>query len=578
MTTEQTNPNTQQYPGHDGSQFEATSTNQAVDSKKIIKIPTLAISLPPKSTQQDNPVTQISLQGMPQSPNLPGGTEGDLVADSSPIEYQAAKRLQLEADGQMTCVGETVFVYGKGYWKPCTDYTLKQGSLTMLRRFQSPKKANEFIYGTHAEVKNTIANFKILLGQGSLLSANRQPAVMVFSNGSYHLREGQLVGHNPNHGATYALALPYVEGAACPPELQAVIDRCYPQGAEPIIRALLRWAADPTIRYGQCFHLLGPTGTGKGLLLDFVRSLFPDELLGDLPCPSLLSNPEKVHQFILGRRLVVFPDCPTTFREKKRWNTFYELVENKLVTTRKLFGGEAERTRRMNCRYILASTEPFQSSDGTDGFQRRALTLCTLPRMGDQDHQMAADLHPDSERSEQIRGEAVSWAMAMPLDEVLAVLDGHDPEGLLEVNAEEVSLASDSVSLWADASLEPANGPSGPDTVVSDHDWSAMFEVFKAFCQFNKLPVMPSPNFQGQVRKVLGPKRCLPRSKTPMAKSSSGEASQRRNLPKIDAGFQLRHGMAREMKDVERHNFGCGGLAALAALPQAKRLEEYSSD
>jgi hypothetical protein len=88
---------------------------------------------------------------------------------------------------------------------------------------------------------------------------------------------------------------------------------------------------------------------------------------------------------------------------------------------------------------------------------------------------------------------------------------------------------------------------------------------------------MPFPNFQGQVRKVLGPKRCLPRSKTPMAKSSSGEASQRRNLPKIDAGFQLRHGMAREMKDVERHNFGCGGLAALAALPQAKRLEEYSS-
>jgi hypothetical protein len=36
--------------------------------------------------------------------------------------------------------------------------------------------------------------------------------------------------------------------------------------------------------------------------------------------------------------------------------------------------------------------------------------------------------------------------------------------------------------------------------------------------------------------------------------------------------------MVREMKDCKRHDFGCVGLAALAAVPQTKRLEELCSD
>lgn len=499
-----------------------------------------------------------------------------LEADESPIDYQAAARLQLECEGEMSCLGETVFDYADGYWRPISHQLLKRRVQAMLRRFRKPPWPDAFIYGSHQQVLTTIESFKILMGEGPLAKADHH-RVIVFSNGTYDLERGELGDHDPNHGATYALALPYLEGAACPPELQAVIDRCYPPGAEPIIRAMIRWVVDPTIRYGQCFHLLGSTGSGKGLLLDFLRTLFPDDLHGDLLCPSLLNSPEKVHQFILGRRLVAFPDCPVSFREKKQWNTFYELIENKPVTTRKLYSGEAERARRLNCRFLLASTEPFHSSDGTDGFQRRTLTLCTLAREGEQDHRMAADLQLHSERYARIRGEAVSWALAMPIDEVVAILDGHDPDGLLEVSADEVALASDSVSLWADACLVPATGPQGPDTVVTDHDWSAMFEVFKAFCNINRLPALPLPNFQGQVRRVLGPKRCLQRAKEKTSASSATEPSRRRNLPRLDAGFMLRPRLGREMKDVKRHEFAHGGLKALAALPQARRLDGPTS-
>lgn len=495
-----------------------------------------------------------------------------LDADTSPIDYQAAAQLLLELEGSMTCVGETVYSYGPGFWQPYSTYALKKRVQATLRRFRAPGAKGAFIFGSNAQVQSTIESFKTLLGQGDLLSAMQEPRVIVFSNGTFDLQTGRLGSHNPDHGATYGLELPFVEGANCPPELEVVISRCYPPGAEVIIRAMIRWAVDPTIRYGQCFHLLGPSGSGKGLLIDFLRSLFPAQLNGDLHCPSDLSSPEKVHQYVLGRRLVVFPDCRTSFKGKKHWNSFYELVENKLVTTRKLYCGEAERSRRMNCRFVLASTEPFRSTDGMDGFQRRVLTLCTLPREGDQDHSLVEALLPDSERAMQIRGEAVSWALAMPMAEVLAVLNGRDSEGLLRDAAEEVAVSSDSISLWIDACLEPADGPDGPDTVVSDLDWQAMFEVFKAWCKLTCSSVMPYPNFKDQVRQVLGPKRCLPRAKAPMMKSPSGEASRRPNLPRVDAGFQLRRGLCRTSDTLSRYQLGSGGLAALAALPGAKRL------
>ncbi|WP_411871779.1 hypothetical protein [Vulcanococcus limneticus] len=470
----------------------------------------------------------------------------------------------------MTCVGDTVFAYGPGYWGPYSNHELRRWVQATLRRFYAPRAQGARIYGSNTQVQSTIESFKTLLGQGDLLSASHQPCAIVFSNGTYDPQTGQLGGHDPVHGATYGLALPLIEGASCPLELQAVINRCYPHGAEVVIRAMIRWAVDPTIRYGQCFHLLGPSGSGKGLVIDFLRSLFPEQLNGDLLCPSLLSSPEKVHQYVLGRRLVTFPDCPTRFRGKKRWNSFYELVENKLVTTRKLYCGESERSRRMNCRFVLASTEPFCSNDGTDGFQRRVLTLCTLPREGDQDYSLVEALLPDSDRAVQIRGEAVSWALAMPMAEVLAVLDGRDPEGLLRDAAQEVAVTSDSISLWIDACLKPAED--GPDTVVSDHDWQAMFEIFKAWCKHTCLPVMSFQDFKHQVRQVLGPKRCLPRGKAPMPESPSGEASRRPNLPRVDAGFQLRKALGRDSGTFDRLQLSSGGLAALAALPAAKRL------
>ncbi|MEA5416207.1 hypothetical protein [Synechococcus sp. BA-132 BA5] len=522
---------------------------------------------PPPVSSPDQPCSHSK----PAPATVP---EGCWLADGSPIDFQAAARIQQEAAGLMRCLGETVYAYDQGFWRPVTTNALKRQAQQMLRRFWSPRHSQGCIFGSHAQVMATVESLKICLSQDSLLSVDHRPHVIVFSNGTYDLQQQRLVDHDPDHGATYRLALPFLDAAACPPELERVMERCYPPGAEAIIQAMIRWVVDPSIPYGQCFHLQGSSGSGKGLLIDFLRSLFPPELHGDMLCPSLLSGPEKIHQFILGRRLVVFPDCPTSFKAQKRWNTFYELVENKLVTTRKLHCGEAEQSRRMDCRYILASTGPFTSSDGTDGFQRRVRTLCTVPRRGDQDYRLESDLQAPSERYLSIRAEAVSWALRMPVGEVLAVLDGKDPAGLLEDSARDAAVSGDSVSLWADACLIPAAGPDGPDTIVADQDWMEMFEVFKAWCQFTCSPVVPLSNFQGQLRKLLGPTRCLPRSKAPMASTSTGEASLRRNLPKLDAGFQLRPDVLVDQTRLDPRALGNGGLAALAQLPAATRRSD----
>ena len=59
-----------------------------------------------------------------------------------------------------------------------------------------------------------------------------------------------------------------------------------------------------------------------------------------------------------------------------------------------------------------------------------------------------------------------------------------------------------------------------------------------------------------------------------MASTSTGEASLRRNLPKLDAGFQLRPDVLVDQTRLDPRALGNGGLAALAQLPAATRRSD----
>jgi hypothetical protein len=515
-----------------------------------------------------------------------------------PPDLHAADLLYAELEGHVTSVADTLFRYhpDRGCWEQWSDAEATSEAQTVLRRMyrikQREGKPNRKVYqfGSINQQRNAVACLKAKVAGRGPLGDPTPPAVIVFSNGTYNLLTGQLEPHSPANGATYRIDAPYMPDAPCPAPLRRVIEVCFPEGAEPIIRGLLRWVADPTIRYGEAFHLLGESGTGKGILLTFAGSLLPASLRSEVGHPADLDSPERLHQFVLGRRLIIFPDTPSRIQGAAHCGRFYELVENSSQTTRKLRAGEAERSRPMFARCMVASVKPLQFPDGRDGFHRRVRTLMTLPRTAAQDPALRADLVGNTESHRRIRGEAVSWALAMPLEEVEAVLDGNDPEGLLREAAAEAAAASDTVSQWADECLIPHH--LGPNQEVDAESWAQMYEAYLGWCRYSGVQyAMQRTNFKGQLRTVLGPKRCLPRRKESMAEvraRGGSEKGDRQHVHRFDAGFTLRPGVLRGQSDgirlnggvnagevlADRHSFnrmalGTGGLKLIEAMPQA---------
>jgi hypothetical protein len=89
--------------------------------------------------------------------------------------------------------------------------------------------------------------------------------------------------------------------------MQRIITTCFPDEAEPILRTLFRWIVDPTIRYGEAFHLLGGTGTGKGLILTLAQHLLPSSLVSTLSHPADLKGPEQLYQVRPGASPAAVP-------------------------------------------------------------------------------------------------------------------------------------------------------------------------------------------------------------------------------------------------------------------------------
>lgn len=512
--------------------------------------------------------------------------EGCIKATAQPIDLQIAQFIYDQNNSLISERAWSLFRYAddKGFWSVWTDTSAKKAAQDAAQLFASEAKEGWcFPFGSATHVKGAVEQLKVMTTDGPLAS-DLAPPVIVFRNGTFNLTNRQLEPHNPKNGATYGVAADYIEKAECPQELERVISTCYPPGARAIIQAIIRWTIDPTVRYGEAFHIIGPSGSGKGLLIDFLRSLLSPNVVGQLRHPADLSGPEKLHQYVVGRRLVAFPDTPSTLnnRDGDSCNLFYELVENKPVTTRKLFAGESEVSRPMNCRFILGSVRPLYFKDGRDGYLRRVIVLHTVPRDGTTDTTLRDALNGDGPRHDIIRAEAISWALAMSMDDVNNVLNREDSDGLLWEVAAEAAIHSDSISQWADQCLTSTDDH--PDMPVGELAWDEMYACYLGWCRHEHISsrhVYRRTNFQGQVRAILGPKRCIERKRASKEEAILYGVSEREQLPRLDLGFALRSGLMSKPSIVDStwpspecfnpSKMSSGGLEEISKLPQGKR-------
>jgi len=544
--------------------------------KKLLKCPKkVSVDLIDKSRLIASPP--------PPPPLIP---EDCIEATPRPIDLQAAELILKDKNDLVTEKAWALFKYvdDLGYWLRWSDTKAKNEAQKALQRISTftEKVGWIFPHGNSGQVKATIDQLKVLTTGGVLGSSTPAP-VIVFCNGTYNLNTNKLEKHNPANGATYGVAADYIKDSGCPSELKAMVKKCYPEGALEIVQAIIRWAIDPTVRYGQVFHIVGDTGTGKGLLIDFIRSLFPLNVISQLLHPAELCNGDKIYQNVLGRRLLVFPDTPSALerRDGDNINLFYELVENKPVTIRKLFAGESEDSQLMHCRFIIGSIQPLELKNCRDGYLRRLLVLNTLPRQGEPDHSLLEQLNPKGNRFHEIRAEAISWALTMSQDELNNVLNGNDPEGLLRDSAKDMAANSDPLSRWVDQCLIPSE----QNLQVTDLDWALMFECYLGWSRYNNSRhTLQRHRFPIALRTVLGPKRCLPRTKE-SSNDAKANNRPRQTLAQFYAGFMLIPGILSQGKDALSHptsedfqptRVSSGGYEKIAMLGQATRKPAVS--
>ena len=492
----------------------------------------------------------------------------EVSADLCPPALTAAEQLLAEHRGTLAwhAGGLWLFSAERGHWQALDDRAAQGLALQMLRRCYTIKRdgLESSPFGTVREQQDTVSNLATLVGPGPL-ERERPADVIVFDDGTYDLKRQEMVSHHPSYAATYAVDAPWLGlQDEPPPEVLRFVERAYSIEALPIIRAMVRWAIDPTVRYGEVLHLVGDSHTGKGLLLNLTLSLFPFEHTSALPHPWILDRPEAVASYVVGRRLVACPDCPPRppRNSSPHLTGLYSLAVNEPMTARRLYATNST-TARMHARAILCSTTQLMLNDGRDGYLERVLALPTLPREGSKDPTLKASLIGDTEAHRIMRGKLDGWALAMPMAEVVAVLDRNDPAGILRETAADLAEEADPISRFADEALVPH--PDGPHAEVGRLEWQAMFDTYRAWANRNNITHEGNmQRFQGQVRSILGRARCLPRSKA--------SRPERVDLPRLDAGFAMRSGLHSMAADtLPMHLFNPGGLKRLAEVEPVDR-------
>ncbi|QNI48860.1 primase-like DNA-binding domain-containing protein [Synechococcus sp. A15-60] len=391
--------------------------------------------------------------------------------DGSPLTSYQGRFLQYEP--------------GQGYFRHLPALNLKRQIAGLLPMLYS-QNANGTKYRKFSTDAKATACVKWL---NTVLNEDAMDVVpgIAFSNGTYLLDQGELVAHSADHRLTWSIDGAFQPGAECPAEFYRFVCRSFGEEWLPIIQRVLRYLVDPTFKPSKLVMILGPSGSGKGTLERLIESLFPPSCISVITSGFAdINHPDKIRQFVRGKRLVAFPDLQG---RQFGVGTIYSMTDGGLLTSRTLHESEADEGEAFNGRVVICSTQPPSMEDAGTGMTRRMLVLQTLPPSGEPDLDLDDKLQAE-------KGAIVSWALQADRAEVKRMLTMGDKAGLLESSALQAEVQMDPIRNFIDQCLvaKPT------DHIPAD---SKLFTAFKLFCHDQKHKATAQRTFINRLKAAL---------------------------------------------------------------------------
>ena len=405
------------------------------------------------------------------------------------------------------------------------------------------------------------------------------PAV-AFANGTYLIEQGQLVAHNANYRLTWAIQGEFIEGATCPPQFHNFIAGSFGEEWLEVIRMVLRYLVDPTFKPSKVVLILGRSGSGKGTLERLIEAMFPPSCISVITSGfGDINHPDKIRQFVRGKRLVAFPDLQG---RQSGVGTIYSMTDGGLLTSRTLHESDADEGEAFTGRVVICSTQPPSMEDAGNGMTRRMLVL----RTKDDPNRI-----PDIDLDDKLRAELgaiVSWALQADRQAVKSMLSIGDPAGLLNDAKTSAEVSMDPIRAFIDTCLVPVP-TTGDDLQLPDPE--RLYIAYRLFCSDRNHRSISQGNFISRLAAALPhlrqERRALPGSNSAqkikaffygfdlaeqllaagtkdIGRLTNPNTTKHRDLP--DYGLDRRHYREGGLADLKAHRPDLPDLHAVYAL------------
>ncbi|MDC2984707.1 primase-like DNA-binding domain-containing protein [bacterium] len=463
------------------------------------------------------------------------GLKGDLT--NQPLAHSGGRFVRYSPD--------------QGCWLHVSRDAMKREVADLLLKCFSYNKHEEkvFRFSTAARVKSSIEWLETMTADAEM---DQTPAI-AFANGTYLIDKGELVPHKPEYRLTYSIQGDFIPDCVeCPPNLHDFIVSSFGDHYVEPVQQLLRYMVDPTLPNRKIVMVIGPSGSGKGVLERLIEKLFPPSCVSSITSSiKEINSPEKIRQYVSGKQLVAFPDVQGL---QTGVTTIYSMVDGGLMAQRNLFTDDTEGVV-FTGRVVICSSQAPQFENAGSGMARRALILETQRPAekldADLDQKLAGEL-----------GSIVSWALQAQHADVKRVLVSGNQTFIDAQHNVEADM--DVVRQFLDNCCEPCGGDYMPKLGV-------LYETFKQFCEdFGYSKVLNRRTLLTRIKQAL-PNLHTQRRSVPGTNSTKKVNPQLfgfRIRPEVDAGGRW-----------DKRNYREGNWAALsthkAEAPTPEQVFEH---